>query len=142
MGSEKQYKTKADHHYEEAYGHFKQVKHYMGSYLSKKGHHETYDYDDDDSDAEQEMRGIEILLEKIKRKLKDFSTIDNAASCFIPREHGLEISLMAEIVFKCPTESEPLFNRGNLSPPPKSKAFGKDFGLHKPNRNKLNHMMT
>lgn len=98
--------TKAKDFYRDAYEEFKEAGHLMGKYLSKVGEKRNYCVDEDESDDELDQLQSQIseLVKKVEEYQRD---VGFEHSCFIPREHGEEISLMSEIVFR--QQHAPLF---------------------------------
>ena len=109
LGTLADYKAKAQSHYKEAFTLFKhkQVNHLIGTYLSKKGERRTLpESSDDEGDRNDERMSLQCEIKDEEAKLIEFDQkvgLENN-SCYILREHGEEISLMADIVWQKQTQ--------------------------------------
>ena len=100
LGNSDLCKEKAMDYYQDAFIYFRKVNHVVGKYLSKHGRRRNID----------EYSSINSVVNELKSeendqfvKMQDYGKeFGFEQSCFIAREHGDGISLMAEIV-----ESEP-----------------------------------
>ena len=107
---EKQALNKAIDYFEEAKEAFDQVQHLMGSYLSKLGQWQSKlnivdicrGADDDVEDLEEEATELLSEVNELCGKVLDYHRESGGFEkcCFIPRDHGNEVSLMAEIVYR------------------------------------------
>ena len=72
----------------------------MGAYLSMQGQCETYLVNEDDDDSVDEKKSLDEDLLKYQSYFERFQDEFGAEnSCYVIREQGEKISLMAEIVF-------------------------------------------
>ena len=95
-------------HFQNAFDHFKKVSHLLGMMQSKKHISELFDTyvnsllhgrkTSDDKDEKDKLEARQ-KMEKYTKKFNDYIEKHGISKCpYLPRAHGLDISLMAEIV--------------------------------------------